>query len=311
MKNPDLTGSNEDEFYERKTGDPTNPISEKLLSITQVAKYRKIPTERLRYYDRIGILQPDYVDPLTGRRFYSAEQCEKLGTIKELRKMNLSLQEISEYFNNRNLEKSQRILQKRYELLEEEIKEKLEISRVLAQKLEFIRKIGDMDFKLDTPQIKQLDERYALKGKRNKFRTGSTGIEFMKLEETIGGTSPVVATNKVAMTISNSVLENAIDNSVCPIIFCTKEESKRSSFTTLPAGKYVCAYHRNCYSYLGEIIMKMRYFAEDNGCKLCDEGLMIYQLDITLTDIHDETIIEIQFPLLPQGEENNKTEEIL
>ena len=35
----------------------------------------------------------------------------------------------------------------------------------------------------------------------NRFRTNLTGIEFMKLEEAIGGTSPVLATDKVAMTI--------------------------------------------------------------------------------------------------------------
>jgi ABC-type amino acid transport substrate-binding protein len=77
-------------FYTDENGQLV-PNGEKLLSITEIAKYRNIPTERLRYYDKIGLLRPDYVDKLTGRRFYSAQQCEKLGTIKELRRLNLSL----------------------------------------------------------------------------------------------------------------------------------------------------------------------------------------------------------------------------
>lgn len=192
-------------FYTDENGQLV-PNGEKLLSITEIAKYRNIPTERLRYYDKIGLLRPDYVDKLTGRRFYSAQQCEKLGTIKELRRLNLSLKEIEDYFSDRNLEKSERVLRQRYELLQQEIADKLEISRVLKEKLKFIRELNNTDFKLDDPIIKELPERYALKGESNKFRTNLTGIEFMKLEEAIGGTSPVLATDKVAMTIKTQLI---------------------------------------------------------------------------------------------------------
>lgn len=292
---------NKDKTYDISCGNGLDEnddhISDKYLSITQIAKYRKISSGCLRYYDRIGLLKPDYVDPQTGRRYYSGDQCEKLGTIKELRKMNLSLQEIAEYFNDRNLEKSERILRQRYDFLQSEIKSMLEISRVLDEKLKFIDKINRTDFKLESPEIRDIEDRVALKGERNKFRTGSTGIQFMKLEETIGGTSPVVATNKVAMTIKNSIFEDEIKSSVCPVLFCTQEKSDSPSFTTIAGGKYVCAYHRNCYSYLGEIIMRMRCFSDEHGYEMGEEGLMIYQIDITLTDDYDETIIEIQFPL--------------
>lgn len=272
--------------------------AEKLLSITQIAKYRKIPTERLRYYDKIGLLKPDYIDPMTGRRYYSAQQCEKLGTIKELRNMNLSLKEIEDYFDGRNLEKSERILSEHYELLKQEIAAKQEISRVLEEKLNFIKELNNTDFKLDNPKIKQLPERYALKGQSNKFRTNLTGIEFMKLEETIGGTSPVLATDKVAMTIPNSIDPDECEEKRRPVVFCSAEYSRHPSFVTVPGGRYVCAYHRNCYSYFGEIIMKMRCLAENQGYKLGEEGFMIYRIDITLTDNDDETIAELQFPLI-------------
>ena len=140
-------------FYTDENGQLV-PNGEKLLSITEIAKYRNIPTERLRYYDKIGLLRPDYVDKLTGRRFYSAQQCEKLGTIKELRRLNLSLKEIEDYFSDRNLEKSERVLRQRYELLQQEIADKLEISRVLKEKLKFIRELNNTDFKLDDPARK-------------------------------------------------------------------------------------------------------------------------------------------------------------
>ena len=40
-------------FYTDENGQLV-PNGEKLLSITEIAKYRNIPTERLRYYDKIA-----------------------------------------------------------------------------------------------------------------------------------------------------------------------------------------------------------------------------------------------------------------
>ena len=174
---------------------------------------------------------------------------------------------------------------------------------MLKEKLKFIRELNNTDFKLDDPVIKELPERYALKGESNKFRTNLTGIEFMKLEEAIGGTSPVLATDKVAMTIKNSVDPDDMDSEVCPMVFCSADQADKESFTTVAGGKYVCAFHRNCYSYFGELIMKMRCLAQEHGYALGSVGVMIYRIDITLTDNSDETIAELQFPLIKESRE--------
>ena len=125
----------------------------------------------------------------------------------------------------------------------------------------------------------------------------------MKLEEAIGGTSPVLATDKVAMTIKNSVDPDDMDSEVYPMVFCSADQADKESFTTVAGGKYVCAFHRNCYSYFGELIMKMRCLAQEHGYTLGNVGVMIYRIDITLTDNSDETIAELQFPLIKESRE--------
>ena len=79
-----------------------SPIKENLLSITELAKLRQVTSETLRYYDRIGLITPDYVDPQTRYRYYSIRQYEKLGTIKELRQLGMSIHDITDYFSGRN-----------------------------------------------------------------------------------------------------------------------------------------------------------------------------------------------------------------
>ena len=49
--------------------------------------------------------------------------------------------------------------------------------------------------------------------------------------------------------------------------------------------------------------MKMRSLAQENGYTLGSVGVMIYRIDITLTDNSDETIAELQFPLIKESRE--------
>lgn len=167
--------------------------------------------------------------------------------------------------------------------LQQEIADKLEISRVLKEKLNLSESLTTQILKLDDPVIKELPERYALKGESNKFRTNLTGIEFMKLEEAIGGTSPVLATDKVAMTIKNSAtLTIWIPRSA---LWCSARQIRltRKASQQWQGRKIRCAFHRNCYSYFGELIMKMRCLAQEHGYTLGNVGVMIYRIDITLT----------------------------
>jgi DNA-binding transcriptional MerR regulator len=49
----------------------------------------------LRYYDEIGLLSPQYTDPQTGYRYYSAEQLPRLNRILVLKELGLGLEQIA------------------------------------------------------------------------------------------------------------------------------------------------------------------------------------------------------------------------
>lgn len=114
-------------------------MDSKLLSITKLAKLRNITSETLRYYDRINLVKPNYVDPNTKYRYYSILQYEELGTIRELRQLGMSIDEISNYFDNRNFKKSVEILEKYQEALHSEIEKKIKLEKVLNKKLSFFK----------------------------------------------------------------------------------------------------------------------------------------------------------------------------
>ncbi|WP_158550880.1 MerR family transcriptional regulator [Geodermatophilus sp. TF02-6] len=74
------------------TGSP-HPRS---LLIAEFARCCRLPVSTLRYYDRIGLLHPDSVDPATGYRRYAAGQLATAITIARLRGIGLAPEDIAD-----------------------------------------------------------------------------------------------------------------------------------------------------------------------------------------------------------------------
>jgi DNA-binding transcriptional MerR regulator len=64
------------------------------LTIGQAARRAGVTAKALRHYDRIGLLHPAFVDPVTGYRFYHGEQVDQARLIRQLRALDLPLDEI-------------------------------------------------------------------------------------------------------------------------------------------------------------------------------------------------------------------------
>lgn len=64
------------------------------LTIGQAARLAAVTAKALRHYDRIGLLRPAAVDPVTGYRRYHAEQVAQARLIRRLRDLELPLEEI-------------------------------------------------------------------------------------------------------------------------------------------------------------------------------------------------------------------------
>ncbi len=70
---------------------------ENLLSIGEVAKTRNVNVQSLRYYEKLGILIPAYINPETGYRYYSLEQIMILDTIILCVDLGIPLKDLRSY----------------------------------------------------------------------------------------------------------------------------------------------------------------------------------------------------------------------
>lgn len=98
-----------------------------LFSIGEVSKIKKITIKALRYYHKMGILIPSYVDEETGYRYYSIDQFVHIDIIKGCRSLGTSIKELQEIFKECNTDKLLEFLEVKKDKAEENIKKMKEI----------------------------------------------------------------------------------------------------------------------------------------------------------------------------------------
>lgn len=71
-----------------------------MLSIGDFARHGQVSVRMVRYYDRLGLLRPDRVDPLTGYRYYEAAQLARLNRIVALKDLGFTLEQVGRIIDN-------------------------------------------------------------------------------------------------------------------------------------------------------------------------------------------------------------------
>lgn len=73
------------------------------LSIGKVAKLKNVSIKSLRYYDKIGILKPAFINTETNYRYYTEEQLYLLDAITLCIKLGIPLRDLNNYVENNSI----------------------------------------------------------------------------------------------------------------------------------------------------------------------------------------------------------------
>ena len=71
----------------------------KLLSIGEISRFTGASIKSLRYYERINILEPAFVDPCSGYRYYSFDQVYLIDIIMFCIELDIPLKELTGYID--------------------------------------------------------------------------------------------------------------------------------------------------------------------------------------------------------------------
>ena len=76
-----------------------------LIPIGRMAEINHMTAAALRLYDEKGLLKPRYVDPDTGCRYYDWNQNARLDMIASMKELGMTLQEIPEIFEKKDMDR--------------------------------------------------------------------------------------------------------------------------------------------------------------------------------------------------------------
>lgn len=111
----------------------------KLFKIGEVAAIFNVSMGTLRHYEKAGLLKPESVDEKTGYRYYSDRQFEVLNTIRYLRVLDMSLEEIADFLKDRDIDVIEEKLENQKALIARKQHELELVSRKIDHRLEQIR----------------------------------------------------------------------------------------------------------------------------------------------------------------------------
>ncbi|MFS0784487.1 MerR family transcriptional regulator [Bacillus sp. 1P06AnD] len=266
-----------------------------MFSIGTFSKINKITTKTLRHYDELGLLKPDYVDDMTGYRFYTSQQLPKLHQILALKRMGLSLKQIKDALQHPEAIDS--YLQVKEQEVVQHIKSEEEKLVQIRSYLQLMK--GEIN--MYNPIIKELPEVIVASMRRiipnyeafNELFPNVMGKEMKRL-------GCVCAVPEYCFTIyhDGEYRDTNIDVEMCEAVTEMKEDTDILSFKVMEkVPEALCILHKGPYSTIGATYSFAFRWAEENQYEICGNPRESYIDGIWNKGNEQEWLTEVQIPI--------------
>lgn len=208
-----------------------------LFSIGEVSDIKAITIKALRYYHKMGILVPKYIDEQTGYRYYSIEQFIYIDIIKGCRALGTSIVELQEIFKECDMDKLLEFLQQKRLEAEENIHRMQEVIKnidILNESVQYSRHVLDRD----EIEIRYFDKRYIAVHHCQESGSLKELLYYSDLDK-------IVKENNIEITMDKGIIYNVkSDEQIEPIyVFNGIKQNdsleQKECIRVLPEGNYL------------------------------------------------------------------------
>ena len=256
-----------------------------LFTIGEMHKLFAVPVRTLRFYDEIGLLRPERVDPRTGYRYYSAGQFERLNTIKYLRALGVSLERIRGFFENRDTDVVELLLQEQLADTRRRLDELQRIERRIGRRLDDLRRARTA--KTGVVLQKALPARAIAFLRQEIPQGGDLETPLAELQSHIRQDAAVFL-GKVGVSIARERLyARQFDRYTGIFLFVEPEEQYGGPVLHLPAGEWLTVCYRGTHAHSAPSYELLLDEAARRGFELAEDSVEVTHIDAGFTS--DET----------------------
>lgn len=206
------------------------------LNIGEIGSLFGLNVQTLHYYDRIGLFKPECRDNNSKYRKYKFDQVYQLASIRYLRKMGYSIENIQQFLNSRNPDRTIELLKIRSQALHDQWQEMMRIDEAIQRKIHFIeKKLATLD--MSSVEIKWFPE-------RQYIPIGS--------EEQLYMEDSFYFYTTIAFYEGNLKYFGAYIDTDVPMLNIDSTKGNSLITDTIPEGRYLVGYHKGAYESIGE-----------------------------------------------------------
>lgn len=267
-----------------------------LFQIGEVSRLFHISIGILRHYDKIGLLKPEYTDPNTGYRYYSARQFECLNTIRYLRALDMPLEQISRFLQNRNIDMIHNLLMRQKEEVHRRQEELLIIEKKIENRLAQITDALSSTLDKITISVKPPRQLASIRKKVSPKNYLDLEFSIRQLERSEKNTATFLG--KVGIGLSREHLENhQFQPYDMVFLILEKEDRFTGKVTEIPEETCVTVRFQGGHDNAPAYYEKLLSYIEQNNLKICGFSKEITMIDYGLTNDTSKFVTEIQIPV--------------
>ncbi|WP_442602846.1 MerR family transcriptional regulator [Paenibacillus sp. KN14-4R] len=266
--------------------------------IGEMSKLHNTPVKTLRYYDEIGLFKPMETDSNNGYRYYSTDQFEQLNTINYLKALGVSLKEIKEQLEKRDMDSFIQLLTKERAAAENQIKKLERIrdtfdSRIIE--IQNAKKIDDSQ--IGVVLFKHLEKRRILR-LHNRFASNPELELNLRQLENISNRMSSIFIGGVGLTVAQSdLLQNRFNEYNSIFILLEQETESMELVDILQEGDYACIYFRGSHQDSPVYYNKLLKEIQQQGAAIIGDAIERTIIDSYISNNKADHLNEIQIPI--------------
>lgn len=270
-----------------------NDSKKQYFKIGEMADLFDLNIRTLRYYDQIDLVKPEYIDEQSGYRYYSTAQFEPLNTIRYLRDLDMSLEDIRAFLRNRDADAMREMMHAQLDELTQRQHDLDLIRRKLTTRLTQIERAQNDP--LGVVEFRSMEARKAVLLRYALAPDSDLEYPIRLLAKNIGVRG--VFLGMVGLSISMQRLTTGDFKSYDNIFLLLDGETSEDAETIFPAGTYASLRFRGTHDSAAKYYRILHREILQHGYEICGDSLEITLIDYGLTDDPENFVTELQIPV--------------
>lgn len=269
-------------------------MKEKFL-IGELSRIFNISTDTLRYYDKIGLLKPEY-DKTNNYRYYSVENFFALSRILFLKNLDISMKDIKNYFNDQDKNHLLKLLKNEEDAIDAKINRLMNLKGKIESKIDLIEGANKY---IDEIRIERLPERHGVFIEVENIGDDSEIKNSLKKHEAHLKMSSWLIEGQVYTSISKkNVLECQFEKFNYFIEILSRNENDSAQIKVLEENDYACIVFSGSYDKIEHYYRMLIQWIEENGYEIAGDSIEKNIVDYGFSNSEEEYISEIQIPIM-------------